>query len=55
MNCKVKNCKTQKWASNINFVTIVVTNASLETHANPLSHLPWQETFFVIILKNLST
>jgi hypothetical protein len=26
----------------------------LATHANPLSYLPWQETFFVVILKNLS-
>jgi hypothetical protein len=26
----------------------------LATHANPLSYLPWQETFFVVSLKNLS-
>jgi hypothetical protein len=27
----------------------------LATHANPLSYLPWQETFFDVILKKLNT
>jgi hypothetical protein len=34
MNCKIQNCKnnckTQKWASKINFVTIVITNARFD-------------------------